>query len=600
MKAILTLFFLLFGTLAYSQENPDIIFDKTISYKLKDKGKGKYELSSYTEVSRIVLSERAAEVRHFYTSEPYYVSVSKLKSKCGKKSSDYFYHDTNEREFISANKQRVLYFSDRINVGDTIKYSYKKKYIDPAYIPITIIPNSNYVRRFSLIFEHPKAVTVDFEFFFPRGEIPFRLERLEKKTTLEFDSLGHYDDLPYFAYDYFIAAILTTFKKDSLAINPTSVKDFVAWFNNEIKVDAILDTMVVDFIPDSVKSDSDKLSYIYNFVRDSIRYLFIDEGGHSFLPHDPDSVIRLKYGDCKDKAYLMLAMAAQAGIKLSLVATTSEPNSPFDGVNIGMYNHVICCYENDGECHFYDPTARPSSYEHIMELLIGHDALIIDTENPRKIRIPETTEIPAINVDINAHIDSLDRGTAIITCRGEFQQNVIKALGDLIDNDLELYLAELISKQLYKTQLSNFTPVAFAEDAAVLMAEVNLSEFIIQSNEKKYVPQSAFIAQYSGVLERLVDSLHIYFKSRMELNMQLSLTAPGFKGHDDSTVVGDKFTGYYSACFHAGDSSIFIFDYTFMRPKKFMEGSIRNAYLEFYREYKVVRPKLFVLERTEL
>ncbi|WP_221391173.1 DUF3857 domain-containing transglutaminase family protein [Dyadobacter sp. NIV53] len=44
------------------------------------------------------------------------------------------------------------------------------------------------------------------------------------------------------------------------------------------------------------------------FVQDEIRYLGIETGENSHRPHNPDEVFRQRYGDCKDKSFLLCAL----------------------------------------------------------------------------------------------------------------------------------------------------------------------------------------------------------------------------------------------------------------------------------------------------
>ena len=54
-----------------------------------------------------------------------------------------------------------------------------------------------------------------------------------------------------------------------------------------------------------------------------IRYVGIEKGTGGIMPRDPGLTFRQRFGDCKDKATLFLAMAKQAGFSAypMLVAT---------------------------------------------------------------------------------------------------------------------------------------------------------------------------------------------------------------------------------------------------------------------------------------
>lgn len=94
------------------------------------------------------------------------------------------------------------------------------------------------------------------------------------------------------------------------------------------------------------KSEGSKLNYMdqaVRFVQDEIRYLGIETGENSHRPHHPNEVFSQRYGDCKDKAYLLCALLNANNIESDplLVNTYKKKHiqeflpSPTD------FNHVV-------------------------------------------------------------------------------------------------------------------------------------------------------------------------------------------------------------------------------------------------------------------
>ena len=81
---------------------------------------------------------------------------------------------------------------------------------------------------------------------------------------------------------------------------------------------------------------------IYNWVNKNIRYiaLFLGDGG--LVPHDAESILNNRYGDCKDHNVLLIAMLAVKGIHAitAPVNLGSKYASPVLGT-IGPFNHEI-------------------------------------------------------------------------------------------------------------------------------------------------------------------------------------------------------------------------------------------------------------------
>ncbi|HEY0332767.1 MAG TPA: DUF3857 domain-containing protein [Stenotrophomonas sp.] len=68
------------------------------------------------------------------------------------------------------------------------------------------------------------------------------------------------------------------------------------------------------------------------FVQGEVRYLGLEMGANSHAPHAPEETLRLRYGDCKDKATLLVALLALAGIPAEPVLVNSAP-----GVDLATY-----------------------------------------------------------------------------------------------------------------------------------------------------------------------------------------------------------------------------------------------------------------------
>ena len=81
---------------------------------------------------------------------------------------------------------------------------------------------------------------------------------------------------------------------------------------------------------------------IYNWVTRNIRYVAIYLGDGGIIPHDASSIIRNRYGDCKDHNALLIALLSAKGINATSALINSGsafvvPKLPV----IGPFNHVI-------------------------------------------------------------------------------------------------------------------------------------------------------------------------------------------------------------------------------------------------------------------
>jgi hypothetical protein len=94
------------------------------------------------------------------------------------------------------------------------------------------------------------------------------------------------------------------------------------------------------------------------FVQDDIRYLGIEMGPNTHQPHDPEKVCSQRFGDCKDKALLLVTMLQALGIQAAPVLINADDKdkvrdqlpSPY------AFNHATVRMLLNGKYYWLDPT----------------------------------------------------------------------------------------------------------------------------------------------------------------------------------------------------------------------------------------------------
>lgn len=94
------------------------------------------------------------------------------------------------------------------------------------------------------------------------------------------------------------------------------------------------------------------------FTQDEIRYMGIEVGTNSHQPHAPEKVFQQRYGDCKDKSFLLCNLLAGAGIEAypALVNTYKKRHLNQKQPSPIAFNHVIVYANILGNWTFIDPT----------------------------------------------------------------------------------------------------------------------------------------------------------------------------------------------------------------------------------------------------
>ncbi|MGA2570335.1 MAG: DUF3857 domain-containing protein [Terracidiphilus sp.] len=140
------------------------------------------------------------------------------------------------------------------------------------------------------------------------------------------------------------------------------------------------------------KSAAEKEAAILDYLDREVRYTGIEFGEAALVPHDPAETLAKKYGDCKDKATLLVAMLRAAGIpaNVALLNAESRIDDPADLPGMGMFDHAIV-YVPGKNPLWIDATDR---YAHLGQLPMGDQgrlALIADSRTTALVKTPEST-----------------------------------------------------------------------------------------------------------------------------------------------------------------------------------------------------------------
>lgn len=103
---------------------------------------------------------------------------------------------------------------------------------------------------------------------------------------------------------------------------------------------------------------SQRLLAALRFVQREVRYLGIETGPGSHAPSPPAQVLERRFGDCKDKALLTVALLRAMGMEAdpALVNTAQQRGIESWLPSPGAFNHVVVRARLDGRDLWLDPT----------------------------------------------------------------------------------------------------------------------------------------------------------------------------------------------------------------------------------------------------
>ena len=93
----------------------------------------------------------------------------------------------------------------------------------------------------------------------------------------------------------------------------------------------------------SKQSRDDKVRAILQYLATEVRYTGVEFGDAAVVPHFPTEVLAHKYGDCKDKSVLLIAMLRSAGVSayVALLDAGERQDVVPDLPGMGLFDHAI-------------------------------------------------------------------------------------------------------------------------------------------------------------------------------------------------------------------------------------------------------------------
>ncbi len=152
-----------------------------------------------------------------------------------------------------------------------------------------------------------------------------------------------------------------------------------------------------------------KIDALYTYVSRQIRYVAIEIGIGGYQPHLPADVFKNKYGDCKDKATLLISMLGKIGLRAypALVGTRGDVEADPTAPTLATFDHMIVAlpvsvamrpaveklpaYDSHDQILWIDPTSETDPLGQLPEMDQGVYALIAYPDRGDLQRIPEAS-----------------------------------------------------------------------------------------------------------------------------------------------------------------------------------------------------------------
>ncbi len=134
-----------------------------------------------------------------------------------------------------------------------------------------------------------------------------------------------------------------------------------------------------------------KIAAVLAYVQKHVRYAGVELGEGSIIPRTPGSVLQNRYGDCKDKATLVVSLLRANGIPANVVLLRAgndlDVNPRLPG--LGLFNHAIVRVTGVPEV-WIDPTDEFSRAGELPIMDQGRHVLVVDPKTTQLVTTPDT------------------------------------------------------------------------------------------------------------------------------------------------------------------------------------------------------------------
>ncbi len=328
----------------------------------------------------------------------------------------------------------------------------------------------------------------------------------------------------------------------------------------------------------------EKIINSIRFVQDEVRYVGFESGIGAYKPNPPKKVFEQRYGDCKDKSLLLIALLRHQGLEANPVLVNTNLGHTTDEwlPSDRLFDHCVVTFSYNDEEYYVDPTLSNQGgslnnihfpdYEMGLIVRPGEDKLSsIASKNIPKVDIKEIITVKEIGGDAEFLVRSEYTGKRADNMRTTFQTNSLEALEkDYLNYYSNLYPdIEILENLKYYDYNRNSNNNFIVEESYLI------KNFWVDSDDKTYI----YAETYPMVLESSIDFKNTaqnkmpYYLGRpfqFEQNTQVILPEPWNFSDYSKKIEGNGFV-YENKIFGA-ENTLYV-NHKYEIKKSFIEGS---------------------------
>jgi lipoprotein NlpI/transglutaminase-like putative cysteine protease len=183
-----------------------------------------------------------------------------------------------------------------------------------------------------------------------------------------------------------------------------------------------------DAIRAAAATPAERLQHALDFVQTEVRYFGTEIGPNSHRPASPATVIEQRFGDCKDKVALLLALLRELDIDAAPVLVSTRYRGQVDSMLASplAFDHAITRVQLGDKAYWLDGTRAHQKGSLVERQSIGLDkGLVLRAASASLAELPGTATEERISVDETFRITQFSEAPALesrITYFGEFAE----------------------------------------------------------------------------------------------------------------------------------------------------------------------------------
>jgi transglutaminase-like putative cysteine protease len=381
--------------------------------------------------------------------------------------------------------QRAFYVHfPRLSPGDVVELQYRVEDVTPRnafadyFGEVTYMQSTDPIARSEYVLITPKTRT----FYFNEPKVPGLVKKVEEKGDTR---IFHFvaENVPAQESEPMQPPLSETLGHVHVSTYK-SWDDMGRWYWGLVKDQFTADDEVrrraLEITKDA-KTDQEKVRAVYDFVVQKTRYVALEFGIHGFKPYRCAQIFARGFGDCKDKATLIVTMLKELGIPATIVILRTGLRGDFETspASLAPFDHAIA-YVPSMDLYL-DGTAEYTGSTELPAMDRGALGIQINEGKPKLVHLP----IPPASESVTSkHVEATvaPDGAASIDWR-------IDVSGASSSSWRQRYHAKATQKQRVQEDIASEVPAA--DIASVTASDMDDVEQKVEIRAKGRAPSFA-------------------------------------------------------------------------------------------------------------